>query len=280
MSFASKAAKIAWACSTGERESEAPARRGISRGRRAQDGTALVVVKLGGALELAETGDRDRVAGIRIVGPEHDVPQLERVRDRIGGRGGMDEHDCAEPLQLREDRIEMGVSQVLAAGVDQHRHAVELEHVEGVCDLFERPFDVWQGQDRERSEPIRTVALDIREELIDLAGKIPRRRVVTEVHARRADRWDRDVDMGLVEVGDRGLKTPARRSDAARGIPVLVRGLPIEVGNDVVVEVDRAAHGVVAGAGLPVTCSAPARCADRNCPALSSATPASSRIGQ
>jgi len=59
------------------------------------------------------------------------------------------------------------------------------------------------------------------------------------MHARRADRGDRDVDPCLVEVRDRTVETPARRSDASCGIPALVRGLPIEVGNDVVVKVDR-----------------------------------------
>jgi hypothetical protein len=53
------------------------------------------------------------------------------------------------------------------------------------------------------------------------------------VHPRCADRCDRDVDLSLVEVRDRTIEAPARRSDAAGGIPILVRGLPIV---DVVVD--------------------------------------------
>jgi len=54
----------------------------------------------------------------------------------------MNEHHRGTPLQLREHGIEPAVSQVAAAGVGQHRHAVELEDVEGVVDLLERTLDV------------------------------------------------------------------------------------------------------------------------------------------
>ena len=84
--------------------------------------------------------------------------------------------------------------------------------------------------------------LEVRQVLVDATRERPRRRVVTEVHAGRADRRDRDVDPRFVEVGDRAVETPAWGSDASRGIPVLVRGLPIELGNHVLVKVDGEAH--------------------------------------
>ena len=95
----------------------------------------------------------------------------------------MDEHDGGSPLQLCEDRIEAGVSQVTAAGVRDYRHAVELEHVERVGDLVQRPFDVGQRQRRECPEPVRTVALEVCEVLVDPAREGPCRRIVAEVHA-------------------------------------------------------------------------------------------------
>ncbi|MEN3283788.1 MAG: hypothetical protein V7607_4928 [Solirubrobacteraceae bacterium] len=169
----------------------------------------------------------------------------------------MDEHDRRAPLQLLEDRIETGVSQVAAASVGEYRHAVELEDVEGVGDLLERPFDVRQGERRKGPEPVRTVASDVGEELVHPPRKDPPRRIVAEVHAWRADRRDRGIDTCIVEVRDRTVDAPARGRDPSRGVPVLIRGVPVEVGNDVVVKVDGAAHAGAYAAAC--CCSAPPR---------------------
>ena len=122
------------------------------------------------------------------------------MRDRIGRRGGVDEHDRRSSLQLREDGIESAVAQVAAVGICHQRDPVELEHVQGVGHLFKRPFHIRKRQDRECSEPVRTVVFDAGEVFVDLAGKGPGRRIVTEVHPWRADRRNPDVDPGLIEV--------------------------------------------------------------------------------
>jgi hypothetical protein len=49
------------------------------------------------------------------------------------------------------------------------------------------------------------------EDVLDIRDPIQFRRIVPEVHARSADRRDRDVDPGLVEIRDRPVETPVRR---------------------------------------------------------------------
>src|SRR4029077_8831363 len=97
---------------------------------------------------------------------------------------------------------------------------------------------------------IRAVAFDVGQVLVYATRQRPRRSIVSEVHAGRADRRDRDVDLGLIEVGDRALKTPERWGDAARGAAVLVGGLPVEVRHHMVMEVDSEAHLQDSSAGV------------------------------
>ena len=65
---------------------------------------------------------------------------------------GMGKDDGVAAIEFLEDRIEVGIAQPLIAVVRVHPHALELERVVHVLDLFQRGVNVRQGKKCEDAE--------------------------------------------------------------------------------------------------------------------------------
>src|SRR5580704_5686423 len=75
-------------------------------------------------------------------------------------------------------------------------------------------------------------------------SEIARCSIVTHMNTRSADRRHGYVDPRVIHVGQGGFLRPRRWSDTADRIVRVVRGLPEEVGKDVVVNVDGKRHRI------------------------------------
>ena len=89
----------------------------------------------------------------------------------------------AAPVELAEDRFERRVAQVRAADVGEQREAVDVELVAAVRDLGDGRVDVGQRERGEQAEPSGMVDDGSSAGLVHLAGEVPSRWLVGEVHA-------------------------------------------------------------------------------------------------
>ena len=144
-------------------------------------------------------------------------------------RRRVDEQPGAAPVELAEDRLERGVAQVGPADVGEQREAVDVEVVAAVRDLGDGRVDVGQRERGEQAEPSGMVDDGASTGLVHLAGEVPSRWLVGEVHAGRRDRQQRrrdpepvhhrDVLVGRPRPGSGGSRRVGRgrcRSSAAR----------------------------------------------------------------
>lgn len=70
------------------------------------------------------------------------VGKPERVSDRVRRWIGMHENHRLAALELREDRLQDGVSEVHSVRVREDHEPVEAEHVAGVCYFVQRRVDI------------------------------------------------------------------------------------------------------------------------------------------
>ena len=141
-------------------------------------------------------------------------------------------------VQLPEDWLPRGITEVGAAHVGEQRESVHVEAIAAVGDLGDGGIDVGQRQCREQPEPTRMVDHSAPTDLVGFASEIPSSRLVSEVNAGRRDRQHRRGDPQAVHRGHVLLLRPGRHLREAVGLIVTRREQSGPVGGREVMGVD------------------------------------------
>ena len=104
---------------------------------------------------------------------------------------------------------------------------------------------MWQT--REGTESIGTDLHQLGRQLVAPASERASACIVSDVHTGCADRCHSDIDLGVIHERQRVVSGPSCRDDPANGSMRLVRLPPKEVGEDVVMHVDRKRHAALTG---------------------------------
>jgi hypothetical protein len=88
---------------------------------------------------------------------------------------------------------------------------------------------------------------ELRRELVASASERASFRIVTHVHAWRADGCHRDIDLGVIHERERAFAGPRSGNDSPDGNVAFVRLSPEEVRENVVMHVDRERHRFLTG---------------------------------
>jgi len=125
-----------------------------------------------------------------------------------------------------------------AVGIREENDAIELEDVEGVREFFQRGIDIGQGEAGETSEPVWPRMNELGREFIAAPRQSTRLGAISRVYAGRTQRDDGNVDAGVIHERDTRFPGPAKRRKSTDGSSRVLRRLPKNVWQDVVMGVD------------------------------------------
>src|SRR5215813_764111 len=163
----------------------------------------------------------------------------------------MREDNGLAAFKFFEDGLQSSVSEVHAVGVREEDKTIELEDVDCVRQLIQGGIDIRQREAGETCKSFRSCMNEFGREFIAPARQSPSPFAIPDVRSRRTYRHDRNVDTGVIHEGDHRLFGPLKRRKPSDGRMKLICLPPEEVGQYVMVSIDRqllllriAGHGV------------------------------------
>ena len=160
--------------------------------------------------------------------------KLQGRRRRLGQDGPaalrlrrMHEHHTLAAVELVPYRLKIGMAEILAAIARRCAHAVDMQRVEGISDLFEAGIGIRQRQGRERAEAAGMIAGDLRHPFV--AGAHHVEPVAGIVAVEIGPRHDRGGDVVFVHIVEAALRRSAFRDIERRAECRLAELLPFEI---------------------------------------------------
>ena len=201
-----------------------------------------------GQNELHARKARDRPGKNQVHHRARGVEQIFHHEGRPGQReilarwvqAGMDEHDRAALVQHRQHGIEARVAEKILAVARKQRDAVELQHIERICDLVESALHGPHRDGGECAEAPGPARGELGRVVVAAARQRLRLGLAAEADAGLRQRGERDLDAAGIHQIQCELRGPVRVL-ADRGAPARrIDRLAVEWRNEVEMNVDPA----------------------------------------
>jgi hypothetical protein len=123
----------------------------------------------------------------------------------------MDVHDGFATIQFFEEGLQGEVSKTHTVGICKENNAIEPESVEGIGEFLQGGIDIRQGEAGKVSKAVRPRTNQFGREFVSPARQSPSLGVVPGKHSGRAQRYDGDIDTGVVQERDGSFLGPPKR---------------------------------------------------------------------
>jgi len=129
----------------------------------------------------------------------------------------MDVDDGFAALQLFEDGLQGGVSKIHTIGIRKENKAIEPEGVQSVGEFLQGGIYIRQGEAGKASKPVRPRTNQFGREFVAAVRQSPSLGVVPGMHTGRAQRYDGDIDTGVIQERGGSFPGPPKRRKSSNG---------------------------------------------------------------